>query len=286
MRQIVVVLLGGLLAACADGSPSPLAPSGRYVALGASFAAGPFVPEVIAESGLCVRSTNNYPRQIAAAFALDLVDVSCSGARIEHLVSASQNGNPPQLDALTPETRLVTVTVGGNDVGYIGGLTECTNAGREGRSCLGTTVDPAAAAAALAGLRDELLALFHEIRKRAPGARTVFVPYPRVVGDAGPCPPDIPLVTDDAIFFRALAENLDRISAEAARDAGVELVDVYGPSAGHDACAAPAERWIEGLHPASPAAPFHPNAAGMRAVADLVVAALRHPAGEASATAP
>jgi hypothetical protein len=54
----------------------------------------------------------------------------------------------------------------------------------------------------------------------------------------------------------------------------VRFVDSYVPK-GHDACAAPSQRWVEGAEPASPAVAFHPNGAGMKAEAKMIVAALK-----------
>jgi hypothetical protein len=61
--------------------------------------------------------------------------------------------------------------------------------------------------------------------------------------------------------------------AEQAAAAGAEVVDVYAASRGRDACALPGVRWVEPYIPASAAAPLHPNLLGMKATADLVVAA-------------
>ena len=59
-----------------------------------------------------------------------------------------------------------------------------------------------------------------------------------------------------------------------AQAAGATYIDTYTPSAGHDACSAPASRWIEPLLPASPAAPLHPNAVGEQGMADAVMHAI------------
>ena len=53
------------------------------------------------------------------------------------------------------------------------------------------------------------------------------------------------------------------------------FVDTYTPSKGHDACATPERRWIEGAVPASPAFIYHPNARGMAAEAALIVKAVQ-----------
>ena len=58
------------------------------------------------------------------------------------------------------------------------------------------------------------------------------------------------------------------------RVAKVDFVDSYAPK-GHDACATPARRWVEGQVPASPAVMFHPDAAGMKAQAKMIVKRLQ-----------
>ena len=101
----------------------PVAPPGsgpRYVAMGDSAAAAPLVPEQAQPVG-CLKSTNDYPSVLARRIgAASFTDVTCSGARTEDLVSRSQPTRtgpvPPQLDAVTADTQLVTVTIGGNDV--------------------------------------------------------------------------------------------------------------------------------------------------------------------------
>jgi len=92
----------------------------RYVALGSSMAAGPGIsPRADGSPYLAGRSARNYPHLVAARLGLDLVDVTYSGATAAHVLTASQNGARPQIDALDGSEALVTVTIGGNDVGYV-----------------------------------------------------------------------------------------------------------------------------------------------------------------------
>ena len=66
------------------------------------------------QSTSCGRSDRNYPNLIAAQFELTLTDVTCGAATIPNVVDTAQGDNPPQLQALSATTDLVTVTVGGN----------------------------------------------------------------------------------------------------------------------------------------------------------------------------
>lgn len=93
---------------------------GRYVALGSSMAAGPGLWPRAATSrcSRCVR-TRNYPHLVAQRCGLDLIDVTYSGATTANILTRPQHGAPPQVTALDGSEQVVTVTIGGNDVGYV-----------------------------------------------------------------------------------------------------------------------------------------------------------------------
>src|SRR5579875_3760178 len=92
----------------------------RYVALGSSMAAGPGIrPRATGAPWGSGRSARNYAHLVARRLNLDLVDVTFSGATTAHVLADRQRGAPPQVAALNGSEALVTVTIGGNDVGYI-----------------------------------------------------------------------------------------------------------------------------------------------------------------------
>ncbi|MGI8451271.1 MAG: GDSL-type esterase/lipase family protein, partial [Streptosporangiaceae bacterium] len=96
----------------------------RYVAMGSSFAAGPGIPvRAPGSPRRAGRSASNYAHVVARALGLDLHDVTYSGATTSDILRPSAAGRAAQLDAVTPATRLVTLTAGGNDVGYLPRLT-------------------------------------------------------------------------------------------------------------------------------------------------------------------
>jgi lysophospholipase L1-like esterase len=95
--------------------------------MGSSFAAGPGIldraPGSPRRAG---RSASNYAHLIAKALDLELCDVTYSGATTGDILHPSAAGQPAQAaqaDAVVPGTRLVTLTAGGNDVGYLPRLT-------------------------------------------------------------------------------------------------------------------------------------------------------------------
>jgi lysophospholipase L1-like esterase len=222
---------------------------------------------------LCARSTHNYAQLVAASLGMTLDDVSCSGATTENVAMVAQLGNPLQIKAVTPDTRLVTITIGGNDVNYALSLSACGNDGSQGRSCLTSgDVNRDTVAGLLENVEGKLTTMLKAIQAAAPDARVYLVGYPMVLPDpAIPCSPDVPMQAGDAEFLGQVGAKLQAAFVAAAAAAGVHFVDVYTASRGHDACAPPDQRWIVGqATPGSTA--YHPNALGMSAQADLIVA--------------
>jgi lysophospholipase L1-like esterase len=99
--------------------PPDSSPGARYVAMGSSFAAGPGIgPRAPGSPRAAGRSSANYAHLVAPRLALELADVTFSGATTQDILAATAAGRPAQIDALTPATKLVTLTGGGNDVGW------------------------------------------------------------------------------------------------------------------------------------------------------------------------
>jgi len=154
-RATALVLTASLASSAAAGAASTadtrhvVRDAPRYVAIGSSYASGPGVGTYDASSGECARSTSNYARLFAVARGYELVDVSGSGATIRDVLVGSES-LPPQIDAVDRRTRLVTVTIGGNDVGYMADLL--------GRSCRDEAVTKGTSAAACEVLPDDEVA--------------------------------------------------------------------------------------------------------------------------------
>lgn len=284
-------------ASSAPASPAPAA-SGPYVALGDSYTSGPNVPPQTGTPAGCARSGANYPALVAAGLHLagaDFRDVSCSGARTTDLESAQRTAdgtNPPQLDALGPGTRLVTLGIGGNDAGVMDVLARCAVAGLRGTLLGAGRADEGCRSAYAAdgggpddvqrrvdAAGDGVAAVLAEIRRRAPRAAVYVVGYPSLLpADPAGCAASAgaAFTPGDTVFLREKQQQLDAVLRERAAAAGAEFVDTAAASAGHDMCAGESERWVEPFLPAPGAAPLHPNAQGERGMADAVLAALRH----------
>lgn len=248
--------------------------TGRYVALGSSMAAGPGIrPSALNAPFRAGRSARNYPHLVARECGLDLVDVTYSGATTAHVLTESQHGVRPQVDALDGSEALVTVTIGGNDVGYVpmlmaAGLPQLVRR----VPAVGELFDRTARDRALVAVTDALRRVGDTIRERAPRARVLFVDYLTLLPPAGT--PAAPLSDTDVALGRRIADTLERVTGEAAATTGCGWVRAAKASRDHHAWSAQPWTTRPGLPWPHRPAPLHPNAAGMRAVADMVVAAL------------
>ncbi|HEV2703454.1 MAG TPA: SGNH/GDSL hydrolase family protein [Steroidobacteraceae bacterium] len=236
----------------------------QYVAMGSSYAAGPgILPMAPGSPVRCARSSADYAHVLAQLRRLSLVDVSCSGATTVDVVHGGQFSLPAQLDAVTGQTQLVTVTIGGNDVFFMANLLGLTCQQRASAAC--TVRSDADVAARFASLADSLRAIVAGVRSRSPGARVVFVNYFAVLPDHGTCE-RIALSAEQADHMRAVAGQLATITREVAKATGSGFLDVGLLSRGHDACSK--NPWLLGARrePGTLIPPFHPTKEAMRAV--------------------
>jgi lysophospholipase L1-like esterase len=124
-------------------------------------------------------------------------------------------------------------------------------------------------------------AVIQGIRERAPAATISVVNYlpifpegPRSPGAPEGCWPQMPYAPNDVPYLRDKHKELNALLATQAAANGAVLVDAYTAGIGHDACRPSSQRWVEPVVPTSPAAPLHPNAAGMQGTANVLLTAI------------
>lgn len=255
-----------------------------YVAMGSSFAAGPGIAPLVDRAA--GRSANNYAHLVAKARGLLLTDVTCSGATTANLLNRPQLGlgriYPPQIEAVTEDTALVTITAGGNDLGFIPDLSKIAYLTKfAGWLPYVRDLIPSPDVLQLEdprvdSLMNSMISVVEAIQERAPGVQVIIVDYLTVLG------PDIHNwsvhLSDDQIdALRSLATAHTLAMETVAEWTDATLVQASKASADHG-LGSP-DPWITGLttffNPlAGGPVPFHPTAAGMRAVADLIIPAI------------
>ncbi|MGH3714886.1 MAG: SGNH/GDSL hydrolase family protein [Micromonosporaceae bacterium] len=246
-----------------------------YVALGDSSASGSGVPNQI--DLVCTRSDRNWPRVAAAKLGARLTDVTCGGAKTGDLAGRQFGFVAPQYAALKPDTDLVTIAIGANDISMGTVVPSCIRLHPEGAggSCKAyyTSGGRDQLAERIAATAPKVAAALDEIHRRSPSATVLVVGYGTYFAPGG-CWPTDPIWAGDADYIQATFDRLHAMLANQAAKLGARYVDIRTPSASHGVCAPPGRRWMEGLAPASPAAPYHPNATGLAHAGATVAAAV------------
>ena len=273
---LMTIAVLAVLAVAAAG-----ARAANYVALGDSYAAGPLIPNPVLPLG-CLKSDHNYPHLAAPSIGLTLRDASCSGAKTGDMTNPQNvepdGPNPPQLDSLDASTTVVSLTIGGNDIGFSEVVESCITYNPFSSPCKDKYASGGKdqLAERIEATAPKVAAVLQGIHSRSPTAKIYLVNYPAIFPETGNgCWPQMPISFSDAPYLRATEQRLNSMLATQAAANSATLVSWYAASIGHDACKGTSTRWVEPLVPGTLAAPIHPNKAGMQGGANALVAAVK-----------
>jgi lysophospholipase L1-like esterase len=237
--SFLTLFVAALLVGVAPAQAAPL----DYVALGDSFSSGTGAANA---SGSCFRSPLGYPTLWATAHQANFTDATCGGAVTDDVLKK-------QVSSLSAATDVVTITIGGNDVGFAPTVLVCLLGGDD--ACRQSIADAEAKTPQYIAQLDRTYAA---IRAAAPSAQVYVLGYPRLFDEAPKC--DLSLnLTQRKMINDATDVLVDNIG-QRARAAGFHFVDVRSAFAGHGACAA--QPWLNNL--TGPDVFLHPNATGYR----------------------
>ncbi|RNL78741.1 SGNH/GDSL hydrolase family protein [Nocardioides marmorisolisilvae] len=282
----LVAALAVTVSACGKKEqPPPPEQGNEYVGLGDSFTAvagyGPF-------DNPCQRSAEDYPALVAKKMKYDsFADASCGGAQTVNLtqsqVITGKGVNQAQLDAVSADTKLVTVGMGLNDaptttngtrISYLL-LFTCLpeKNGKAPKTCSDYLAQPDSGFdSVIQSLSDDVENGLEQIRQQAPNARIVLVGYPRVAPDKGTCK-QLPFPPVALNRIRTVVQAADEALAKVAKKEGADYIDMWAASRGHDACSD--DPWVNGSKAVKgKALQFHPYKAYHQAVAEKIVALL------------
>jgi lysophospholipase L1-like esterase len=203
-----------------------------YVALGDSYSSGVGAGDY-GNSGDCRRSANSYPQLWANSHDVsDFEFVACSGARTGDVLN-------DQVSALSANTTLATISIGGNDAGFVDVMADCTLGSDQ--AC----VDRVEVAKTYVrdSLPDLLDNVYDELRERAPNAEIVVMGYPKFYTLNGSC--SVGLSETKRAAINSGADTLTEVTDKRAADAGFTFVDMRGPFTGHEICSG--DRWLHSL---------------------------------------
>ena len=241
-RALTLALVVGV--SCASASAA--AGADNYVALGDSYASGQGTGTYTL-SAPCKRSTTAYPSLVAQQRPnTALTFVACSGATTSMVMST-------QITSVTASTNIVTISVGGNDLGFSDVMTRCVTS-----DCTAALASTRTALAAT--LAPRLDTVYTAIRTRAAvGARVVVLGYPRLFGSAG-CLGATGISTAERAAANQVSNEMDRVIALRAAAAGVTYKSAIAAFSGHAVC--DSASWINGVNLFNTGESFHPSRVG------------------------
>lgn len=250
-RLIAVATTIAMAAFCALATaPQALASSTvHYVALGDSYSSGVGAGNYISSSGSCDRSINAYSQtwDIVNSPA-SYVSVACSGATTSSVISS-------QLSALSTATTLVSITVGGNDVGFSSTMETCV---LDSTSSCVSAIDAGENLVATQ-LPGELNNVLGDIKADAPNAHVVVLDYPEFY-DLSKSSSCIGLSTTDRTDLNQAADDIDSAIQAAAGRYGDTFKDVRPYFAGHEIC--DSSSWLHSVDWLDIDESYHPTATG------------------------
>jgi lysophospholipase L1-like esterase len=249
LASVVVAAVAAIGTVLATAVPAQAASTVHYVALGDSYSSGVGAGDYISSSGSCDRSTNAYSQLWANAHApASYTSVACSGA-------TTTDVNNSQLSALSSSTTLVSMTIGGNDVGFsnimetcaLEGTNSCVNAVQQAENFANTT---------LPGL---LNTTYNGIRSHAPNAHVVILGYPVFYQLGTTC------IGLSATSHAKIDEGINLIDGviqtAVGSHANFSFADVRNAFVGHQLCGS-GENWLHALNFLDIDESYHPTADG------------------------
>jgi lysophospholipase L1-like esterase len=254
LGRLTIRRLALVLAACTAALPltlaaSPASAGVNYVALGDSYSSGLGAGNYFSSSGSCYRSANAYPQLWASANSpASYAFVACAGAKTTDVISS-------QLSFVSSATTLISMTIGGNDVGFastmetcvVGTTSQCVSAINTSESEMQTQL-PA-----------ELDKLFTAVKSDAPSATVVVLGYPELY-DLSRSQYCVGLSTTDRTDLNQAADELDStIKTETARYS-FTFADVRSAFSGHEVC--DSSSWLHSVNWLFLEESYHPTANG------------------------
>jgi lysophospholipase L1-like esterase len=239
---VVVVVAAGAVTAAAGPAGTT---TWSYVAMGDSYSSGVGTGSYTLDSA-CKRSVYAYPYLFTQKHTMASFDfVACSGAKTSDLVAK-------QLSSLKSTTNLVTMTIGGNDIGFASliqqcTLSDCTGALLKTTANLSSTLGPA------------LDTTFYDVQQAAPNATVIVLGYPRVFSTAT-CFGTLGISSAEEKDANALADGLDGLLSTYAAKYKFTYQSALTPWTGHAVCSS--SPWLNGLNLLNTGESYHPNKAG------------------------
>lgn len=209
----------------------------KYVAIGDSYAStGTINQPVPGSTPACVKDQDNYPHRLAKLLNLQLDDASCAWAFTYQYDIPQHHALPltapaPQKQHLTPDTKLVTISLGGNDAGLaylfaacaphiqIPGLPDCAPMAEPITN--GSIYNPDFTGR---NLKQRLIDIANDVKRRAPEAQIVFTGYFSAVTPEYRCPETGHLSLNDRRYIANFLTKVNQTIQQAALETHTKYI--------------------------------------------------------------
>jgi len=238
----------GVAAVCVGVlAPAAVASASQYVGLGDSYSSGVGTRVFYESSGSCKRGPEAYPPKVASQKGYTLSFQACSGAKTTDV-------NANQLGTLSSSTALVTITIGGNDVGFSNVIIECAAY----YFWCGEAIEEANWKIANE-LPGKLETTYKDIRAKATTAHVIVLGYPHLFTKEGKTCNGNFLTSSNEKKMNESADKLDAVIKGRAEYHGFTYVDPRAAFEPHEVCSS--EEWLNGQsNPLEES--YHPNVKG------------------------
>lgn len=283
----ITMLAAGTLVSCStespEGSQSPTASETpadsatyqEYVALGDSYSAmGSRTAETTGPAE-CFRSADNYPSLVAQHEGVkNFVDATCSSAVTADILSTRAGSEGPieaQLESLTKDTDLVTISIGGNDIGFpdiARCFQEARAAGEESDCASRFNRDEMTNS-----VNEMLFSVYNSVQQRSPEAHIMVTGYMPLITDEGQCEDAAFISENDRGWAVGLTNEINGRIKGVSSEMQIPFI-IPENAEEHTVCAAPEQRWTDLTGAETGAYPMHPTARGQAAMAEAITAEL------------
>jgi lysophospholipase L1-like esterase len=243
-----------------------------FLSLGDSYTSGEGAYDYLAgtdtSDNVCHLSANSYPllliRQLFTSQGGH--SVACSGATVQDILPAAAASYPGQVRGGTalsqrssdniaqilgnfspgylPQANFVsqyqpktlTVSVGGNDIGFGDILAQCVLPHLRNTTCYSTYEDRLELARTIDKENAALKGLLQKLKAKSPATAIYVIGYPQIAAEHGDCALNVHLDEAEIVFSEQIVQHLDEAIAQAAQSAGAQYVDISQALAGHRLC--------------------------------------------------
>jgi hypothetical protein len=280
-----------------------------YLAMGDSFASGEgafnYRDGTDKSPNKCHQSLNSYPYILDGVMGATK-SVACSGAKIINITGDPENkhtnqlkdtedkdiddgqktlatnnfmpGILGQLDLIKENNpQAVTVSIGGNDVGFKDIIQACVTPITASMNCYELYEDRVQLVNDINSKYFNLVKTYQKLKATDPTRRVYVIGYPYIISATGYCDVNVRMSERDREFAVQLTDYLDSVIERAAAEAGVFYVDTRHALDGHKLCDSGVKA-VNGLTEGDDSnlgvanESYHPNKMGQQLLADTISA--------------